>query len=146
MPTAFYMWLTAITGIIFFLWGIFKLIYRSEKYVDSRGYVVLAKFKELEHRYIAKQLLNRDLFSNEVVHHINGRKTDNQIENLCLMDKEKHEHFHAWLMWKNKKSGKYPTIRDQKRILESDYDGTLLENVKVVKSASEASTGKTVLI
>ncbi len=46
------------------------------------------------------------------------------------MDCEKHEHFHSWLMWKKKKSGKYPPFSDQKRILESEYGGTLLENVK----------------
>lgn len=43
------------------------------------------------------------------------------------MDREKHEHFHAWLAWKKKKSGHYPPLIDQKRILESDYDGVLLE-------------------
>lgn len=69
---------------VFLIWALFRLIFRRKKYIDSCGYVVLAKFKELEHRHIAKQLLKRHLAHNEVVHHINGKK---------------------------KKSGKYPTIR-----------------------------------
>lgn len=134
LPVAFYGWMGAALILAFFCWGIFRLFVKSEKYIDSRGYVVLRKVNELEHRYIAKHLLKRELAQNEVVHHINGKKTDNQIENLCLMDREKHEHFHAWLMWRNKKSGRYPTIRDQKRILENDYDGLLLENIRDLRS------------
>src|ERR1039457_1543372 len=74
----------------------FKPWFRPDKYVNSRGYVVLSEENELEHRHIAKQKLGRDLKENEIVHHINGNKTDNQIRNLCLMDREKHEHFHSW--------------------------------------------------
>lgn len=103
---------------------------KPAKYINERGYVVLREFNELEHRYIAMQLLGRKLYSNEVVHHINGSKTDNAVNNLCLMDSEKHEHFHAWLRWKKEKSGQYPTINDQKRTLETEYGGTLLENVE----------------
>jgi superfamily II DNA helicase RecQ len=91
--------------------------------------VVLTRENELEHRYIAKRLLGRELRRNEVVHHINGNKTDNDLRNLCLMDREKHEYFHSWLIWKRKKSGAYPPFREQKRILEEEYGGTLLESL-----------------
>jgi hypothetical protein len=112
------------------LW--FRSIFKSRpaKYINSRGYVVLSHVNELEHRYIAKQMLVRELKQNEIVHHINGKKTDNRIWNLCLMDKEKHEHFHSWLRWKKEKSGSYPSFKDQKRALEEEYKGTLLENLK----------------
>lgn len=95
-----------------------------KRYLNSEGYIVIS---ELEHHYVAKQVLGRDLMPNEVVHHINGKKSDNNVKNLCVMDAEKHEHFHSWLIWKKEKSGSYPSINNQKKVLEQEYGGTLLE-------------------
>lgn len=117
-----------ISLILFYL--LIKKVFRPEKYIDNWGYVVITNLNELEHRHIAKQRLKRNLSYDEVVHHINGKKIDNRVENLCLMNREKHEHFHAWLTWKKKKSGHYPSIEDQKRTLENEYAGTLLENIR----------------
>ena len=99
------------------------------RYINSNGYVVLTKYDELEHRYIAKSIVDRELQENEVVHHINGVKTDNSVSNLCLMESQKHEHFHAWLSWKKQKSGKYPSVKNQKYALENEYNGVLLDKV-----------------
>ena len=48
----------------------------------------------LEHRYVVECALGRYLLEGEVVHHINGDKHDNRLDNLKVMSRRDHTLLH----------------------------------------------------
>lgn len=76
-------------------------MWKGGKIITEKGYVLIYspnhpyKTKSnyvLEHRLVMERHLRRYLKPNEIVHHINGIKNDNRIENLCLTIRQSHEH------------------------------------------------------
>lgn len=61
---------------------------KNKTRISADGYVVLNNpYRCYEHRYVMSQHLGRELYSHEQVHHKNGIRTDNRIENLELWSK-----------------------------------------------------------
>lgn len=66
--------------------------------ITKRGYVICKtdKHTKIQHREIMENHLGRKLksFPKEVIHHVNGIKNDNRIENLQIMSNSEHAKFH----------------------------------------------------
>ena len=77
--------------------------WKGGKNIDIRGYVRIYKPNHpkassagyvYEHRQEMERFLNRSIKSHEHIHHLNGNKLDNQIENLSLVSNPEHNKIH----------------------------------------------------
>lgn len=83
--------------------------WEGHKTNHGSGYVVVRSGgkQRLEHRVVMEKHIGRKLNNEEDVHHINGNKKDNRVENLHLFkDRSSHSYYH-----KMKELGKEVELR-----------------------------------
>ena len=71
--------------------------WKGGKYTSAAGYVLIRQQNHryaYEHRVVMERCLGRTLLRNEDVHHLNGIKHDNRIENLVVLTKTEHTKTH----------------------------------------------------
>lgn len=99
-----------------------KPIEQSNWRINRKGYLETTRQRKriLQHRLIVENHIKRPLIKGEIIHHLNGIKTDNRLENLALCSDHTHHLF-------------IKKLKD--RILELE----LLLNLKEAKQKEEES-------
>ena len=82
--------------------------YRGGRRINSQGYIEIfspnhpnksVRNTIREHRLVMENYLGRYLTRNEDIHHVNGNKQDNRLENLKLMSSKEHDSLHGKERW-----------------------------------------------
>lgn len=69
--------------------GYIKVKSHGHHRADRQGYVY-------EHILVVEATIGREISATEAIHHINGNRTDNRLENLYLFpSKSAHSRYHA---------------------------------------------------
>lgn len=123
--------------------------WKGGRWYDSNGYIVLYR-KEgksvYEHRKLMEEKLGRKLKRSEQIHHINGIKDDNRIENLALLENSMHQALHGikWQgMWSKLYAGCIECKTDKKKHAGKGLCGTCYQRKfkRDKKNASQIRSG-----
>ena len=86
---------------------------KPRKYLDKRGYLqVQTPSGRIAEHHLTWSAYNAGLQLPKgfVIHHLNGKKTDNRIENLQMMPEEYHLQLHAFMRARNE-AGQWSSIK-----------------------------------
>jgi len=67
-----------------------KVKMSTHPFSDIQGYI-------MQHRLVMEAYIGRYLNKEEIIHHINGNKSDNRIENLLITNNHEHLQYHSQL-------------------------------------------------
>ncbi len=73
-----------------------KPLNQSNWRINRKGYLETTRRRKriLQHRWIVEtKILKRPLYGGEIIHHLNGVKTDNRIKNLAICANHTHHQY-----------------------------------------------------
>lgn len=76
------------------MWGPSHPNYKGGWVQGDYKWVCIEGRQMAEHRHVLETFLGRELEANEIVHHINGDKQDNRVENLEIVSRSEHIEMH----------------------------------------------------
>ena len=84
-----------------------QILKRGHPTADKRGRI-------MEHRFLIEKFIGRLLKKSEIVHHKNGNKLDNRIENLEIMTRSEHMRHHLFDIQTKRKNSSYLKTKPSK--------------------------------
>lgn len=104
--------------------GRFYVKASNHPHVTKEGYIARSRF-------VMEDFIGRYLLPREVIHHINGDKTDDRIENLMLFKNgSDHAKFHMAQIIRDKFTGRFLSFLDKNEAINF---GKIIKDVRVIK-------------